>query len=274
MYDGLLSREEKRRSLIMTKRRLKAFQIQIREAAAPKEIEIILKKAGNPLGLTAYRYQLFRYGIILSLGIYYFVFPLVIQQRFVFWVLPIVILLLLASSPKLPFSLFTFVMNKLASIHESRKNNEIFQLYDLLISEIELMESHQVNMYHVLKNLYKNFYSIQPELQELLQPANWKEDPTPALEHFAERINTSEAHMLINILSKFDKHTDKEVAVASLESNAELFATNKIENYRMRKKLTYDLALIPIFTTHMLIMAIFLGVIVVLSMYAFNQANL
>ena len=274
MYDGLLSREERRRRKLMTKRRLKAFQIQVREVAVSREIDTILERAGRPLGLTAYRYQLIRHGIIISLAMYYLALPLVVEQRFVFLVIPISIFLLVVSSPKLPFSAFSFFMRKLEKLHDSRKNNEIFQLYDSLISEFQLMESRQANTYHVLKKLYKNFDNIQPELQELLEPSNWTDDPTSALERFADRINTSEAHMLVNILSKFDQHTDKDVAISSLESNSELFATNQIENLRMRRKLINDMALIPIFATHMLIMSVFLGVIIVLSMYAFNQSNM
>lgn len=274
MFDGLLTREEKRRRFLMTKRRIKAFQIHAKEAAAPKELENILKNAGNPLGLNAFRYQMFRYVISFSLLIYYFIIPLVFQHEFVVWAIVIPIFLLLLTSPKLPFSAFSFIIRKITEIYKSRKNNEIFQLHDLLISEFELMDSHQVNMYHVLKRLYRNFDHIQPELQELLQPSNWKDDPTPFLEQFAERINTTEAHMLVNILSKFDQHTNREIAISSLESNSKLFGTSQIENYRMRKKLTNDLALIPIFITHMLIMGCFIGVIIVLAMNAFNQSNL
>jgi hypothetical protein len=274
MYDGLLTREEKRRKFLMTKRRFKAFQIHVKEAAAPKVLENILKNAGNPLGLNAFRYQMYRYVLIISLIIYYFLIPLIFHKEFVYWGTVLSIFLLLITSPKIPFSVFSFIMRKVTEIYKSRKNNEIFQLHDLLISEIELMESNQVNIYHILKRLYRNFEHIQPELQELLQPSNWKVDPTPSLEKFAERINTTEAHMLVNILSKFDQHTDREIAISSLESNSKLFGTSQIENYRMRKKLINDIALIPIFITHMLIMGCFIGVIIVLAMNAFNQSNL
>lgn len=273
MFDGLLSREEKRRRFLMTKRRLKAFQIQAKDAAAPKELDLILQDAGQPLGLNAFRYQIIRYGILFSFLMYYFVIPLIIHQDFAFGVMAAFIILLGATSPKIPFSAFSFVMKKLTEICKIRKNNEIFQLQDLLISEFELMESRQVNTYHILKRLYKNFDHIQPELQELLQPSNWKDDPTPALDRFGEQIGTTEAHMLVNILSKFDQHTDREVAISSLESNSKLFGTKQVENYRMRRKLINDLALIPIFFTHMLIMALFIGVIVVVSMIAFGQSN-
>lgn len=274
MYDGLMTREEKRRKFLMTKRRLKAFQIQAKEAAAPKELEILLKNAGNPMGLNAFRYQMIRYVIALSFLFYYFIVPLVVSQRFVFWSIAIIIILLLASSPKIPFSAFSFIMRKLTEIFKSKKNNEVFQLHDLLISEFELMQSRQVNMYHVLKRLYKNFVHLQPELQELLQPSNWKEDPTPALERFANQVDTTEAHMLVNILSKFDQHTDREVAISSLESNSKLFGTKQRENYRMRQKLKNDLIIIPVFVTHMLIIGIFMGVIVVMAMHSFGQSNI
>jgi hypothetical protein len=274
MLDGLLSREEKRRRLLMSKRRLRAFHVQVKTAAALKELDYTLQGAGSPLGLNAFRFQMIRFTFSISFFLYYFIIPLALNHKFVLWSLAVTILFIIITSPKLPFSAFTFIMKKLSEIYKIRKNNEIFQLHDLLISEIELMETHQVNMYHVLKRLYKSFEHIQPELQELLQPSNWKENPTPALEKFANRIDTTEAHMLVNILSKFDQHTDREVAISSLESNSKLFGTKQIENYRMRRKLANDLALIPIFATHMLIMSIFIGVIVVLAMQAFDNSTL
>jgi len=266
MYDGLTTREEKRRSILMAKRRLKAFQDQAKQSAVPKYLDEILRKAGNPLGLTAVRYQMFRYGFTVALFVYYFIFPLVLKQHFAFGVLSFILLFLYVSSPKFPFTLFSFIMTKLIEIQESKKNNEIFQLHDSLISELELMESRQVNTYHILKRLYKHFEYIQPELQELIQPHNWKVDPTPALERFAERIGTTEAHMLINILTKFDKHTNREVAISSLESNSQLFSTKQIENYRTRRKLINDLATIPIFITHILIVLNFIAVVVILTL--------
>ncbi len=274
MFDGLLTREEKRRRFLMTKRRLKAFQVQAKDKAITEELDSILRYAGNPLGLNAFRYQLIRYSIIISMFVYYFLLPLIVKHEFNYWTVVITIVLVVSSSTRLPYSLFAFIIKKVTTIYESRKNNEIFQLHDLLISEFELMESRQVNTYHILKRLYKNFEHIQPELQELLVPSNWKEDPRPAFERFANSINTPEAHMLVNILSKFDKHTNRDVAISSLESNAELFATKQIENYRTRRKLINDLALIPVFFTHILVMAIFMGVIVILTMQAFNQSNL
>lgn len=274
MFDGLVTQEEKRRKFLMAKRRIKAFQLQAKEAAAPKELDIVLREAGSPLGLNAFRYQMIRYGISFSFLFYYFIVPLLIQQNIIFWVIGLFIFFLILTSTRFQYSAFSLLIKKLTVIYKSRKNNEIFQLHDLLISEIELIENRQVNTFHILKRLYKNFDHIQPELQALLEPSNWREDPTPALERFADQINTPEAHMLINILAKFDKHTDRKVAVSSLESNSKLFATKQIENYRMRRKLENDLALIPIFITHMLIIAIFIGVIVVLAMQAINQSNI
>lgn len=274
MYDGLVSREEKRLQLIMAKRRLKAFRIQAIEKTKFEELEATLREAGNPFSLNAFRYQMIRYVFTLTFLLYYYVYPLFIYRDFNGWALLLFGLLIAMTSPKIPFSVFSFVIKKLQEIHRSKKNNEIFQLHDSLISEFELMDQRQVNTYHVLKRLYRNFEYIQPELQELLQPQNWKEDPAPALDRFANQINTTEAHMLVSILEKFDQHTDRDVALSSLESNSKLFSTNKIENYRMRLKLTNDLALIPIFLTHMLILGVFIGVIVNLAMQAFDSSVL
>jgi len=273
-YDGLLSREEKRRSVLMAKRRLKAFQEHTRQSAIPKHLDELLKKAGNPLGLTAVRYQMFRYGIAVALFIYYFVIPFILHKDASFGVLAFVVVFLYASSPKFPYTLFSFVIKKLVEIQESKKNNEVFQLHDLLISELQLMESRQVNTYHLLKRLYKYFDYIQPELQELIQPHNWKDDPTPALERFAERIGTPEANMLVNILSKFDKHTNRDVAIASLESNSKLFSTKQIENYRTRRKLVNDLATIPIFITHILIVFNFIAIVVIITLETMKDSTL
>lgn len=274
MYDGLSSREEKRRNILMAKRRLKSFQIQAMQAAAPQYLDEILKAAGNPLRLNAFRYQMYRYGAIGFFLAYYFLYPVVIRGQFSVWGIAVPFFLLLLSSPKIPVSAFSFIIRKLTDINISKRNNEIFQLHDLLISEIELMESRQVNTYHTLKRLYKYFDHIQPELQELLEPNNWKDNPEASLKKFGKQIGTTEAHMLVNILAKFDQHTNREVAIASLENNSKLFATKQIESYRMRRKLVNDLALIPIFTTHMLIVLNFIAVVVILTMNAMDQSNL
>ncbi|MFP3490891.1 hypothetical protein R0K20_25225, partial [Staphylococcus sp. SIMBA_130] len=53
-----------------------------------------------------------------------------------------------------------FLLNRLADYKQTKRNAEVFMLYDLLINELDMMEHSRINAYSVLRNIQPYFEMI------------------------------------------------------------------------------------------------------------------
>jgi hypothetical protein len=262
-YSGLSSREERIRSRLKLRQGFQEQKHKFMSKAQHSKEDLQLNQAGNPLGFNGIRYRIVRIIVIVAFTLNYMVLPIIMIEDIKIIAVFVVITLIILTEPKFKYSLYNFLINKLIEFRQSKRNSEIFQLHDLLISEIDMMSNNRVNTYSILKNLHPYFEHIKADLTKLLR--NWKNDPDNALEAFANDIGTKEARALASVLMRLDAN-EREVATEALKSHGELFAKSQIEAYRRRKKLFADLGAIPVRITHFLIILNFICIIVYMVM--------
>ncbi|MCK6259598.1 hypothetical protein LCY76_23815 [Fictibacillus sp. KIGAM418] len=270
IYSGLSTREERIRYRMRIRQGVvKQKEKYILDASNSLE-EQLLKQAGHPLKINGLRYRVIRILTLVIIAINYTILPFFSTGSFNIASLLIVLAFFVLTEPKLKFSLFSIILNKVIEYRQAKRNSEIFQLHDLLISEIDMMTNNRVNTYNILKNLYPYFTSIKGEFTRILM--NWKNDPDEALEVFSKEIDTKEAKALVSVLKKLDDN-EQSVAIEALRSHADLFAKSQIENYRRRKKLFLDIGGIPIRAAHFFIILNFLSIVVYMVLNIFSTTR-
>ena len=261
VYSGLTNRYEKihhrlrfKQSILEQKNRFVLFSKESR-------LEIMLKQAGYPLNITALKYNIFHMCLSIFLALNYLIVPYYTKGTFSMVTLGILFLVLLLTVPLFPYAAIYFLLKRLIDYKNAKRNAELFVLYDLLTTEIQMMETSRINAYNLLRDLRPYFTEIEDSLNRLLTDWNKDKGHVAALDAFAKEINTSEAEALVTVLKTFDENSRKTI-LESLRGMEEVFANAQIENYRRRRKLFVDLARIPIKTAHFLIILNFVVVIV------------
>ncbi|MFE8703932.1 hypothetical protein ACFYKX_25500 [Cytobacillus sp. FJAT-54145] len=273
VYSGLSSRIEKQHIRLRLKGALQEKNLQYRDKVAKGNVEILFKEAGNPLGINGIRWEIFKWALMILVSSNYIFIPYLMKGDFSSFYILIILGGMILLSPTFPYSLTRFILNRVIEYRKAKRNSELFSLYDMLISELQMMNSTRVNAYSLLRTLKPYFKELDGPLTRLL--ANWTKDEGPeiALELFADEIGTGEAKSLSNVLKKFDENT-KDTILKSLKGMEEMFITSQIENYRRKRKLYVDLAGLPIRAAHGLILLNFVLVIIAMVAFILQDARL
>lgn len=272
VYDGLMNRYEKIQSRLRFKRKLTKGTQQLVTVLNESSVNDWLKKAGNPLGLNGFIYSVTLAVLVICLTIYYVVFPFILSGEISFYTIAGILTLVIMMLPLMPFSLFTFAMQRLIDYKNSKKNAEVYMLYDLLISELEMMNNTRISTYSVIRNLQPYFTVIYPALSHLLSQWTTNEGPNVALDNFAIEIGTEEAKSLVTVLKNMDQ-VDRNTALDSLKGMNQMFVKSAIESYRTRRKVVVDIFSMPIKFTHLLITLNFLILVITMVMVVLNSTH-
>ncbi|MCM3032958.1 hypothetical protein ACWCQ1_51335 [Streptomyces sp. NPDC002144] len=180
-----------------------------------------LKAAGNPIGLTAAKYEAIRAVIITILVINYCLFPLIngtLSNTLV--IIPAVAFF--ATMTTIKYAPAAIMLNKLVDMANRKKIIELFNLFDMLKAElVSLSPNQQVNVYGILKDSASMFDYINVPVNKFL--SLWKADPFQAKEVFTSMIGGESAEAIGDILYRLDK-TSKEEALKIIEAESEVFS--------------------------------------------------
>jgi hypothetical protein len=273
LYSGLSSRLEKQHYRLRLKESLQKQSKKFENKAKSSKAEQLLNEAGNPLGLNGVKWEILKWTLLSFLLINYIVYPTLLSKEVSMYSILFIIVVMVMLSPTFPFSITRFILNRLVDYKKAKRSSELFSLYDMLISEIQMMQNTRVNAYSLLRMLKPYFKELDATMSRLL--TNWTSDQGPehALDVFAKEIGTNEAKSLANILKKFDENK-RDAILKSLIGMEDMFINSQIENYRRRRKLYVDLANIPIKGAHFLIILNFVLVIVCMVSILMREAKL
>jgi hypothetical protein len=261
VYLGLSTKLERKQTRLRFRERVKESQNKVVDKAKKSGAESLLKQAGYPFRINGVKYYIFFISIVGFLFINYLLIPFVGGATISIWTTLLLVAVYVLLLPGFPYSLFQYVINRIIDYNQAKKNSEVFMLYDLIINEVEMMENTRINTYNLIRNLKPYFDVINGSLTSLLSKWTDDEGPDAALEHFAENLGSKEGKSLVSVLKRLDEN-DRETALTSLRGMNNMFVRSQIENYRRRRKVTTDLASIPIKVTHFLILLNFMAVVV------------
>lgn len=262
VYSGLSSQTERIQTRLRIKQSVRDNRERVIESVNQSSLEDRLRIAGYPLGINAFKYYIFFTIVILFLlGNYIFV-PLIITGTYKLFGALIVTGVFIALQPWHPL-LVGYLLKRVTDFKQTKRNAEVFMLYDLLMNELDMMEHTRINAYNVLRNIQPYFETISTPFNKLLTGWSSDEGPSKALDTFSKELGTKEARTLVSVLKTLDE-VERSTALQSLRGMNDMFARNQIENYRRRRKVTTDFASLPIKITHFLIILNFLIVIVVM----------
>ncbi|WP_161625312.1 hypothetical protein [Pontibacillus halophilus] len=238
-------------------------KLKVTDTMKQSKAESWLKAAGYPLMLNGARYHVIYFIVSFLLIVNYILAPILTRSDLGIITIALVAGAILFLLPSFQWSAFVYVMKRIVDYREAKRNAEVFMLYDLVINELEMMSSSRTNTFNLLKKLMPYFDVINDSFAKLLTTWNNDKGPKIALEEFGEDIGTKEAKSLASVLKTLDE-VDKETAIQNLNDINNMFARSQIENYRRRKKVTLDLASIPIKATHFVVILNFIVVIIVM----------
>lgn len=253
--------------VILNERRQK-----ILDESRKSKLEMMLQKAGNPLGLNAIRFRIIQNGFIGFLIIYYVIVPFIETGEFSMTAIAMTFLVYLLTSEHLRFSITSLLLSRIIKFRVANMNSELFMLYDMIQSELSNLNDHQeINTYSLLMDMQGYFNYIDRPLNKML--LKWKSGPSAAAEEFYTSLPTSEARALAEVLVKMDQ-TRCQDALHLIEGLAETFTEGYVENMK-RKKEALDLILnIPVFGTQWLIFANLLIVMYLMISDLIDYANM
>lgn len=261
VYLGLSTKSERKQNRLRVREIWKENQTKVVEKAGKSGAEHKFKEAGYPFGINGIRYYIFFISLISFLAINYLVIPFLFGETISIWTVLILVAIYLLLLPGFPYSLFHYLIKRMMEYNQAKKNSEVFMLYDLIINEVEMMENTRINTYNLLRNLKTYFDVINPSFTKLLSQWTDDEGPDKALDYFADDLGSKEAKALVSVLKRLDEN-DRETALTSLRGMNNMFVRSQIENYRRKRKVTTDLASIPIKVTHFLILLNFMALVV------------
>ncbi|MFP7442555.1 hypothetical protein SFC50_02510 [Bacillus infantis] len=273
VYSGISSRVEKQHLRLRFKEEIAKRQNRLKVQAETGKAEEIFKEAGYPLGITGVRWTIIYWILLAFLFINYIAYPYMAKGSISLISIVIIVSVMTLLSPAFPFSLTRFILKRLIEYKKAKRNSELFSLYDMLLSEIEMMQQTRINAYSLIRTLKPYFKELDGTITRLL--ANWTSDNGPdyALDIFAKEIGTNEAKSLANVLKKFDENK-RDTIILSLKGMEDMFINSQIENYRRKRKLYVDLAKLPIKATHGLIILNFVVVIIFMVSYLMKDSKL
>ncbi|MDX1805857.1 MAG: hypothetical protein R3267_02370 [Paenisporosarcina sp.] len=266
VYSGLSSKLERRHLRLRLKDNWQDSKKGFVSQAELSKTEQILREARYPLGLTALRLQLISFGIFALIVFNYGIAAFIVKGDIKVVPILVGIALLFLLNPGIKFTPARFMLVKLIEYRRAKRNAELFSLYDMLVSEIEMMRSTRVNVYSLLRTLLPYFKELNPLLTKML--GEWTSSaigPYEAVERFSDEVGTNEAKSLATVLRTFDE-SNRETLLTSLRGMEDMFITSQIENNRRKRKLFIDLIAMPVKAANFLILLNFIIVIIMMVM--------
>lgn len=274
VYSGLATKLERRHLRLRLKEGWDDSKRNFVDQAKSSPLEQLLIMARYPLGLNALRVNILYIGLLLLVIMNYGLTPLLLIGEVKGWPILISVITVIILYPGLPFSPVRMLLNQLIEYRKAKRNAELFSLYDMLVSEIEMMRNTRINVYSLIRTLLPYFVEIKPQLTKML--SEWSSSsvgPYEAINGFAESINTSEAKSLATVLKTFDENS-RDTLLTSLRGMEDIFITSQIENSRRKRKMFVDVLSIPVKSANFLIMLNFVFVIVVMTMKMMEGTSL
>lgn len=271
VYNGLATKLERRHFRLRLISGWQDSKKEYMEATKKSKLEKILKEASYPLGLNAVLVNTIFAVLFLLLALNYVLYPLLISGEiyFRFFVGILVIVLLY---PSIPYTPANFILKKLIEYRKAKLNAELFSLYDMIVSEIQMMQSTRINMYSLLNSLTPFFKELGPSLTTLIVEHN-SIGTNKAVDNFVETIGTNEAASLGTVLKTFDE-AGRETLIKSLKGMEELFIVSQVENNRRKRKTALDLASIPITAANYIIILNFIIVFVMMALALIDNSDI
>ncbi len=274
VYAGLSTNLERRHFRLRMKNGWGEGKKGFIEKSKTSKVEQLLYKARFPLGITAVKVQLIFLSGLVLLIVNYLVAPYILTgyTKPFFFITGVIILGILYPGHSL--SPVRFALNRLIEYRQAKKNAELFSLYDMLVSEIEMMINSRSNIYSILLSLTPYFTELKPELTRLL--SDWttsSNGPVEGVERFAESIGSPEARSLATVLITFDEN-DRKTLLNSLKGMEELFITSQIENTRRKRKMFLDLLNMPVQITVYLVSLNFIVIIIMMALGIMGDTSL
>lgn len=274
VYNGLSTKLERRHLRLRINKNINESRKQFVNQAKSSQVETLLMEAKYPLGLNAIRLNIIFlclfFLVLMNYGVIAFVFKGFMQTGPMF----IGTIVLVVLYPGQPLSPVRFALNRAIEYRKSKRTAELFSLYDMLVSEIEMMRSTRVNVYSLLRTLLPYFKELNPLLAKML--SDWTTStvgPEKAIDEFAKIIDTSEAKSLATVLRTFDEN-NRETLLESLRGMEDMFITSQIENSRRKRKLFIDTIGMPVKLANFLVALNFVVVIIMMVMAIMGNSSL
>lgn len=274
VYFGLATKLERRHFRLRVKEGWEDSKREIVNKSGTSKLEILLNQSNYPLGVNALKFNIIFFILFILLFMNYVFVPVIMTG--IIKLIPFVIGVVILSGlyPALPFSPTRFFLKRLIEYRQAKKNSELFSLYDMLVSEIEMMVTTRVNIYSLLKSLQPYFKEINTALAIML--SEWQSSsigPSKAIERFSERIGTNEAKSLATVLQTFDENS-RENLIESLRGMEDLFITSQIENNRRKNKMFLDVISMPVSIAHFCIILNFVLVFIIMVMKIMGESSI
>lgn len=241
MYEGHTTKQERKSHRTRIAREIEERREKMVEKSARTTFASKLEAAGNPLLLTAFKFQIIRYTAFALIVIYYVIIPLIAHGHLALTAFGLAALLFVVTSPGLNISLTNVALNKVIEFHNRRKHIELFTLFDMLKAELKSLNDNQhVNVYHLLNDSMPYFDYINNGIMKFLR--YWKTNPDQARKAFAEEIGGDHAEQLASILFKLDE-TSRNYAVEIIDGASKVFSTDYFESMNRRtegKSITFN----------------------------------
>lgn len=274
VYFGLANRLERRHYRIRIQEGWEEGKNELIAQSQTSKLETLLKQARYPLTMNALKTNVAFIILFFFLLLNYIFFPSILagQMKLVPFVIGLGVLIGLY--PAIPISPTRFILNRLIEYRQAKRNAELFSLYDMLVSEIEMMQSSRVNVYSLLRSLQPYFNNINTDMATML--SDWTSatiGPYKAIDRFSETVGTNEAKSLATVLKTFDE-SSRENLIVSLRGMEDLFITSQIENNRRKQRMFLDVISMPVSVTHFLIALNFVYIFIVMVMKIMGDSSI
>jgi hypothetical protein len=226
IYHLLTSMEERK----IYRTRFKKQIVEQRDKYKKKQngtlFEQRLKKSGIPI--SAYRYQVIRYSLVIGLCFYYLVRPNMSDTyTFTLTSFLIPVLIWITTEPKFNFSAIHYTLTILEGRRKRKKVLELLTLYSLLKIELSTeTKTQKTNIYSFLRESQSMFDYINVTIIRFL--SLWKSNPEQAKNVFYEDIETENAKALGEILIRID-NASKTEGLTIIENESDVFSYSIFE---------------------------------------------
>ncbi|TBL80607.1 hypothetical protein [Paenibacillus thalictri] len=229
--------------------RTRLQSMSLKKWLVPERLETMFEEAGYPLKLTAFQYQLFRYGIA-ACWLANNTYDLLAYGSEMS--LPGVLLKLMGPGlfmllTHTKTSVVTYLVGKWKDIYDGEKNRELFMVYNMIADEMKEQSQRKLNLLSMLTKLRDYTVRIKPSINVALR--KFDEGPHTAMMAMAEHIRTKEARELCKLLADLELARPGDIS-ALVEAREESYTNLLRENRRRRRKffghIAYGIAFMPL----------------------------
>lgn len=191
------------------------------------KVEEDFKQAGNPLGLNYMKYILIRDALFVGVIAYICVTKFIMGNGDVspFAILaPVLLYLFVFTFHK--YSAFHFIMSNLIDLKQSKKNFDVFNLFQMFLNEYEQRREHDFQVEYLMKEYKRYLPHIEGAINEYLNNVS-KIPASYAYDVFSREVGTELGKQLATILY--------EVSQTSAD-NAREILLQRYDEFRLKRK--------------------------------------